>query len=329
MDWNRLANRVLQGDVPSADDGLAVLHSGHDELLPLLQAAFAVRRAAFGRGVHLHVLRNAESGVCPEDCAFCSQSTQAVAAGSGVAQYAMQSVDELVAGAREAAARGAARYCMVTATRGPSARDLDVVCGAVRAIKQEMPGLSVCTSLGLLGPDEARRLAEAGVNRFNHNLETSRRRFPKVCTTHTWEDRVQTVREAKAAGMEACCGGILGMGEGPEERVELAMELRELEVDSVPVNLLDARPGTELADAGRLSPGDALRGLAMFRFFHPKADLRIAGGREVVLGPLQPLALYPANSLFVQGYLTTGGQGEDADREMIEAAGFEVVAEAP
>jgi biotin synthase len=218
---------------------------------------------------------------------------------------------------------------MVTATRGPSAKDLDVICGAVARIKEELPGLSVCTSLGLLGPEEARRLAAAGVDRFNHNLETTRARFSTVCSTHTWEDRVATVREAKAAGMEACCGGILGMGETLEERVELAMELAALEVDSVPVNLLDARAGTPLEDRGAMNPQDALRGLAMFRFFHPKADLRVAGGREVVLGPMQALALYPANSLFVEGYLTTGGQGEDADRAMIEAAGFEVVAEAP
>ncbi len=329
MDWDRIANRVLEGDVPTADEGLAVLQSGPGELLPVLQAAFRIRQAAFGLGVHLHVLRNAESGVCPEDCTFCSQSTKAVAAGSGVTQYPMQSVDELVAGARQAADRGAARYCMVTATRGPSERDLDVICGAVRRIKEELPGLSVCTSLGLLGPQEARRLAEAGVNRFNHNLETTRSRFAKVCTTHTWEDRVATVREAKAAGMEACCGGVLGMGEDLQERVELAMELRALEVDSVPVNLLDARQGTALQDGGRMEATDALRALAMFRFFHPKADLRIAGGREVVLGPLQALALYPANSLFVEGYLTTGGQGEDVDRAMIEAAGFEIVSEAP
>ncbi len=329
MDWDRLANRVLEGDPPTAAEGLAVLRSGPEELLPVLQAAFRVRRAAFGMGVHLHVLRNAESGVCSEDCSFCSQSTQAVKAGSGVTQYPMQSVEELVEGARHAAGRGAARYCMVTATRGPSERDLDVVCGAVEQIKQEMPGLSVCTSLGLLGPEQARRLAASGVNRFNHNLETSRSRFGQVCSTHTWEDRVATVREAKAAGMEACCGGILGMGEALEERVELAMELRELEVDSVPVNLLDARPGTGLQAGGRMPATDALRSLAMFRFFHPKTDLRVAGGREVVLGPMQPLALYPANSLFVEGYLTTGGQGEDVDRAMIEAAGFEVVAEAP
>ncbi len=324
-----MANRVLEGAAPTAAEGLAALTSGPSELLPLLQAAFRVRRAAFGMQVHLHVLRNAESGVCPEDCAFCSQSTQAVAAGSGVTQYPMQSIAELVDGARQAQDRGAARYCMVTATRGPSAKDLDVVCGAVDRIKEELPGLSVCTSLGLLGPEEARRLAAAGVDRFNHNLETTRERFSTVCSTHTWEDRVATVREAKAAGMEACCGGILGMGETLEERVELAMELAALEVDSVPVNLLDARAGTPLEDRGAMNPQDALRGLAMFRFFHPKADLRVAGGREVVLGPMQALALYPANSLFVEGYLTTGGQGEDADRAMIEAAGFEVVAEAP
>lgn len=329
LDWDRLASQVLDGAAIRRDQARAVLAAGDDELLPVLQAAFRVRRRRFGRDVHVHLLRNAESGVCSEDCAFCSQSTRAVKAGSGVRQYPIQSVDELMAGARRAAADGAARYCMVTATRGPSAGDLEVVCETVRRIKRELPGLGVCTSLGLLAPGQAEALAAAGVDRFNHNLETSRRRFGEVCTTHAWEDRAATLRAAKAAGMEACCGGILGMGEDLDDRVDLAFELLEIGVASVPVNLLDPRPGTPLHDQPRLSPADALRALAMFRLVHPDADVRIAGGREKILGPMQPLALYPANSLFIDGYLTTGGQGAAADRAMIEAAGFRMVSEAP
>ena len=320
MDWNRLADAVLAGDDATAQDALAVLRSSDEELLPLLHAAFRVRSRFHGRDVRIHVLRNAKSGLCPEDCGFCSQS---VVHGTEVARYRLQSVDELVAGAREAARMQAVKYCIVTATRGPAQRELDVICEAVRRIKAEL-NINVCTSLGLLGDGEAEQLAEAGVDRFNHNLEASRRFFPSICTTHSYDDRVKTVRRAKRAGMEACCGGIMGMGETDEDRVALAMELRELEVESIPVNFLDPRPGTPLAYAARLAPLDCLRALAMMRFVNPSRDIRVAGGREVNLRQLQALALYPANSMFCNGYLTTPGQGYEADLRMIADAGFRV-----
>jgi biotin synthase len=319
-DWNQLADRSLRDLPPSREEALAVLTSGDDDLLPLLHAAFRVRQRHHGRDVRIHVLKNAKSGLCPEDCAFCSQSVQFA---TGVDRYQLQSVEELVAGAREAAAMGAVKYCMVTSTRGPSERDLDVICAAVQQIKAEL-NINVCTSLGLLKEGQAERLAAAGVTRFNHNLESSRDHFPEVCSTHSYDDRIATVRAAKAAGMEACCGGIMGMGETLEDRVQLALELRALEVESIPVNFLDPRPGTPLGDTPRLTPHDCLRALAMFRFVNPSRDIRVAGGREVNLRHLQPLALYPANSLFCNGYLTTGGQGPEADMRMIADAGFRV-----
>lgn len=319
-DWNLLATTCLDGGAPSREEALSVLTSGDDELLEVLGAAFRLRRAHHGREVRIHVLKNAKSGLCPEDCAFCSQS---VHFHTGVDRYQLQSVEELVAGAREAAAMGAVKYCMVTSTRGPSERDLDVVCEAVRRIKSEL-NLNVCTSLGLLREGQAERLAAAGVTRFNHNLESSRNHFGEICHSHSYDDRIATVRAAKAAGMEACCGGIMGMGETLEDRVQLAFELRELEVESIPVNFLDPRPGTPLGDLPRLTPQDCLRALAMFRFVNPSRDIRVAGGREVNLRHLQPLALYPANSLFCNGYLTTGGQGPEADLAMIADAGFRV-----
>ena len=273
-----------------------------------------------GRDVRVHVLQNAKSGLCPEDCTFCSQS---LSAGTGVERYRMQTVDELVAGARRAHEMKAVKYCIVTATRGPSAGELETVCEAVRQIKSEMP-IHICTSLGLLKEGQAEQLAAAGVDRFNHNLETSRDFFSEICSTHSYEDRIATVRAAKRAGMEACCGGIMGMGEREEDRVALAFELRELEVESIPVNFLDPRPGTPLGDRPRLTPGECLRTLCMYRFVNPTRDIRIAGGREVNLRRMQPYALYPANSLFVDGYLTTPGQGFEADMQMIEDAGFRV-----
>jgi biotin synthase len=320
MNWSGLSYKVLEGEPVTKDEALAVLQAGDDQLLSLLDAAFRVRLHYHGREVRLHVLQNAKSGMCRENCAFCSQ---AIGAYSGVDRYHMQTIEELVAGAREAHDRQAVKYCMVTATRGPSATELDVICEAVRQIKQDVP-IEICTSLGLLNDEQARRLAEAGVHRFNHNLETSRRYFPHICQTHTYDDRVATVRAAKAAGMEACCGGIVGMGEELDDRVELAFALSELNVESIPVNFLDPRPGTPLADVERLSPADCLKALAMFRFVNPQSEIRVAGGREVNLRHLQPLALYPANSMFTEGYLTTPGQGYERDLAMIRDAGFTV-----
>jgi biotin synthase len=325
MSWDYLANRVLEGRAVTHDEARSILDAGDSHLLPILNAAFRVRERHFGRDVRIHVLQNAKSGVCPEDCSFCSQS---LSASTGVERYRMQSVGELVDGARKAHAMGATTYCMVTATRGPSSTELATVCEAVRKIKAEMP-LSICTSLGILTADQATQLAQAGVNRFNHNLESSKRFFPEICTTHSWQDRVDTIRAAKNAGMEACCGGIVGMGEDKEDRVAMAFELRALEVESIPINFLDPRPGTPLGDRDRLSPSDCLKTLAMFRLVNPKSDLRVAGGREEALRSQQPLALYAANSIFSEGYLTTGGQGVESDKRMIEDAGFRVAEVVP
>lgn len=318
--WESIADRVEAGGAPTREEALRVLQADHDEVLALLDAAFRLRRRHHGRGVRLHVLRNAKSGMCRENCSFCSQ---AIGAYSGVERYRLQTVEELVEGARKAHAMQAVKYCMVTATRGPSARELEVICEAVRQIKAEIP-INICTSLGLLSDAQARQLAEAGVNRFNHNLETSRAFFPKVCQTHTWDDRVATIKAAKAAGMEACCGGIMGMGETLQDRVDLAFTLRELEVESIPVNFLDPRPGTPMSHVPRLEPVECLKCLCMFRLVNPSRDIRVAGGREANLRHLQPLALFAANSMFTEGYLTTPGQGYEQDLAMIRDAGFHV-----
>jgi biotin synthase len=318
--WSALADTALAGALITRDQARAVLEAPPDELLGLLDAAFRVRRAHWGRRVSLHVLENAKLGACPEDCGFCSQS-QKHASPSGEAP--IKSVDELVAGARRAHAARAKRYCMVTATRGPSQRDLDVICAAAAQIKSEMD-IELCASLGLLTEAKAARLASAGIDRFNHNLETSERHYGAIVTTHTWRDRVETVRIAQRAGMDTCCGGIVGLGETLDDLLDLAFALRELDVDSVPVNFLDARPGTPLAGSRRVEPGFALRALCMFRFVHPRTDLRVAGGREITLRALQVMALYPANSIFTQGYLTTGGATPHDDHQMIRDAGFEL-----
>jgi len=321
LDWNELADRALEGDPLTKRDATEVVEAPDDQLLPILHAAFRVRRSHHGRKVRIHVLQNAKSGVCPEDCSFCSQSMEFE---SDVEQYGMQRVEEIVEAAGEAYDKGAATYCIVTATRGPASSEVEIVCEATRRIKKKYP-MDVCASLGLLEEGQADQLAEAGVDRYNHNLETSERHFSNVVSTHDWSDRVATVMQAKEAGMEACCGGILGLGEEKNDWVELAFALREIGVESVPINFLNARPGTPLEDADPVAAQDALKALAMFRFVHPEADVRMAGGREVVLDQMQPLALYPANSFFTEGYLTTPGQGDSKDYRMIQQAGFEPV----
>lgn len=320
MNWNALSNKILDGGALDREEALSLLRADDDELLLILDAAFRVRVHYHGREIRLQVLKNVKSGTCGENCAFCSQSASS---DSPIERYPMRTVEELVAGAAEAQDRHAVRYCMVTAGRGPIEKDLDVLCEAVRRIKRDVP-IEICASLGLLNDDQARQLVEAGVDRFNHNLETSRRYFPTICTTHSYDDRVGTVRAARAAGMEICCGGIVGMGETLEDRVELAFALRELQVHSIPVNFFDPRPGTPLAHVERITPVAALKALAMFRLVNPEREIRVAGGREVNLRHLQPLAFYPANSMFTEGYLTTSGQGYERDMAMIRDAGFTV-----
>lgn len=322
MDWESLSNRVLDGERITDTEAFSILESPGSELLEVLQGAYRIRKKYFGNTVSLQLLRNVKSGKCPEDCTFCSQSTSAI---NDVARYNMQTVDEIVAGAQAAVDRNSKRYCVVSSTRAPNPNEVDTMCEAATRIKQEHPSLEICSSLGFLTEEKALRLKAAGVDRFNHNLETSENYFSNVVTTHTFEDRVNTARTVKQVGLDLCCGGIFGMGESLQDRIDLAFALADLDVDSVPVNFLDPRPGTPYEEqANPLTPSDCLRVLAMMRHVLPETEIRIAGGRETVLRNLQPLALYPANSMFTAGYLTTGGQSYDEDKQMIEDAGFEI-----
>jgi len=322
MDWKALANRILDGgEAISRNEALAVLNSSDDELLDVLQAAYLIRRNFFGKKVSLHVLKNAKSGVCPEDCSFCSQSKSSSA---DIEEYEMQTADEIAAGAKDAADMQALRYCVVTSSRAPSEAEMKTITAAAARIKREYPQLELCASMGFLTEEKAQRLKDSGVDRFNHNLETSAGFYPSICSTHKYEDRVETARTVKKVGLDLCCGGLIGMGETLGDRVDLAMALKELKADSAPINFLDPREGTGLAGQERLSPNDCLRTLCMFRFVLTHAEVRIAGGRETCLRDLQPLSLYPANSMFTNGYLTTGGQDFNADKQMIEDVGFEI-----
>ncbi|NCC52707.1 MAG: biotin synthase BioB [Spartobacteria bacterium] len=316
--WNEVANGILAGDAVSRACAMEALRAPHEEALDLLAAAWRVRRAYFANKVNLHLLNNAKSGGCSENCSFCSQSSQSTGA---IPRYPIKTLEEIVHGADEAVRAGAVKYCMVISGRTPTERDLELLCRACTEIKKRHP-IHLCVSPGLLTVEEARQLKDAGADRINHNLETSRSFYPRLCTTHTWEDRVETIRNAQQVGLQVCAGGLVGVGENLVDRVDLAFSLRELNVDSIPVNFFNPRPGTPLAGITPIDALDCLRALCMFRFVNPSKDIRAAGGRETNLRRLQPLALFPANSIFTQGYLTTDGQGHAADLEMIEDAGF-------
>jgi biotin synthase len=316
--WQALAERVLAGAAVDRDEARAILESPDLELLDVLAAAWRVRHRHFGNTVQLFFLMNAKSGLCPEDCGYCSQSKVSDAE---IPRYNLLSAPKLLEAAKLAAERQSKTFCIVISARGPSEREIDFVCKIVPEIKQRHD-LNICACLGLLTPDQAKRLAEAGVDKVNHNLNTSERFYPEVCTTHTYADRLATLEACRSAGLQLCSGGIMGMGETHDDLIDMAMELRAMQVESIPLNFLNSIDGTPLEATNRLSPRDCLRALAMMRLVNPAAEIRIAGGREIHLGCLQPLGLYAANSMFVGDYLTTKGQLPEADYKMIEEMGF-------
>jgi biotin synthase len=316
--WHEMAARSLAGEVLGRHDARAILESTDDELLDVLAAAYAVRRQFFGNTVQLFFLMNAKSGLCPEDCGYCSQSK---ASEADIPKYNLLSGPKLLEAAKLAAERQSKTFCIVISARGPSEREMDFVCSIVPQIKAEHD-LNICACLGLLTPQQAQRLADAGVNKVNHNLNTSERYYGEICSTHTYADRVATLAACRSAGLELCSGGIMGMGEGHDDLIDMALELRRLSVESIPLNFLNSIEGTPLEDVNRLTPRDCLRGLAMMRLVNPTAEIRIAGGREIHLGSLQALGLYAANSMFVGDYLTTKGQLPEADYKLIEDLGF-------
>jgi biotin synthase len=318
--WQELAARVLDGHRLTHEEGLAILRSPDDELTDLVAAAHAVRRRYFGNTVQLYFLMNAKSGLCPEDCHYCSQSKVSDAE---IPRYNLLNRDKLLDGARIAHERGSKTYCIVISARGPNESEIKAVETIVPQIKEKY-GLNICACLGLLTPEQANRLAACGVDKVNHNLNSSEEHYGTICTTHTYQDRVETLKAVRAAGMELCSGGIVGMGEADDDVVRMCFALRDLKVESIPVNFLNPIDGTPLAGKSDLNPRYCLKVLCLFRLANPTSEIRIAGGRELHLRSLQPLGLYAANSVFVGDYLTTKGQPPEADYRMIEDLGFVV-----
>lgn len=318
---NTLVDKGLRRESPTREEALAVLATSDDDLLDVVAAAGKVRRRWFGRRVKLNYLVNLKSGLCPEDCSYCSQRLGSKA---GILKYTWLKPEDASKAASAGVAGGAKRVCLVASGRGPTDRDIDRVSKTIEAIKEQNEDVEVCACLGLLSAGQAERLRAAGADAYNHNLNTSEATYGDITTTHTYADRVDTVQQAQAAGMSACSGLIAGMGESDEDLVDVVFSLRALDPDSVPVNFLIPFEGTPLAKEWNLTPQRALRILAMVRFVCPDVEVRLAGGREVHLRSMQPLALHLANSIFLGDYLTSEGQEGKADLDMIADAGFEV-----
>lgn len=311
--------RERRAATPAELTSLATLPS--DDVPALLALADDVRREFYGNRAGVEVLFNAKKGGCSEDCHFCSQSARYA---SDVVPEPLHAVSDFVDAAREAQARGAGEFCIVVAVRGPSETLLGRVAEAVREIKRELP-LHVAVSLGILRDDQMAVLVDAGVDKVNHNLETSRRYFGSICTTHTYQERWDTCERVKRFGLELCSGGIIGMGETIDDRIDFLTALQRLEPEEVPINFLNPRPGTPLADRSLVEPVEALRFVAMARMALPNAQIRFAGGREITLQGLQDLGMRSgASGLIIGNYLTTAGRQSEDDLAMLDRLGFEL-----
>jgi biotin synthase len=303
---------------------LAALARVSDEHVPSLASlAHAVRLDRRGAGVDVEGILSAKTGGCPEDCSFCSQSSRF---SSPVRPTAILDLDEILSAARATERLGASEFCIVAAVRGPDQRLIRRVLEAVGLVRAETT-LSVAASLGILTETQAVALAEGGLHRYNHNLETARSFFSEIVTTHTWDERSATCSVVRAAGMELCCGAILGMGETVDQRIELLLELRAVDPAEVPVNFLNPRPGTPLGPRPLMHPLEAIRWIALFRLALPDVILRYAGGREVTLRELQALGLTAGiNALIVGNYLTTLGRDPHDDLRMLEDLAMPITA---
>jgi len=321
-----LSDRIIAGYRLSREEAIALTHiEGQENILLLCKAADRVRQACCGNTVDLCSIINVKSGNCSENCGFCSQSAHHPGENSPV--YGLKPTAEILAQAKAAEAAGARRFCLVSQGRGPKysakSTEFERILETVRQVISET-NIKPCCALGEVTPEQAEALRAAGVTRYNHNLEASENFFPNVATTHSWRDRVQTIKNLKAAGIQACTGGIMGMGESWEDRVDLALALRELEVESVPLNLLNPRAGTPLGDRPKLDAYEALKAIAIFRLILPQQIIRYAGGREAVMGKLQALGLRSGiNAMLVGHYLTTLGQPPEQDQAMLQELGLQ------
>ena len=321
--YDELTEKSIEREILPNELCLDILTSPRIELLRLLDAAYQVRKKYTGNEVQLHIINNAQNGGCPEDCHYC---TQAKSSTTGIETYPVKPDDEILAEAHRAYASGAYRYCMVFAGRGPSKSRIKRLAGLIRTIKSRFP-LQVCLSAGLINREGVGILKDAGLDRLNHNLNTSEEHYPNVCTTHTYTDRMDTLKAARDAGVELCSGLIVGMGEDSDDIIEVAKTLRELHVSSIPVNFLLPFDGNVFSAAPDITPEYCLRVLCLFRLLNSDAEIRVAAGREIHLRSMEVMAFYPANSLFIDGYLNAKGASRLRTLKMIQDAGFTIKAD--
>ncbi|MCH2206785.1 MAG: biotin synthase BioB [Lentisphaerales bacterium] len=320
IDYNKWTEQALNGEIMSREDALSILQSPDIDLIKLVAAAGEIRQNYFGKKVKVHQINNIQNGYCPEDCGYCGQSKESDA---DINAYKMKSEDDIIADALDAKNKGVYRYCMVSSGRGPNDKKADELTRIIKRINEEV-GIKTCLSAGLVSDEQAVQFKEAGLDRLNHNLNTSENHTPNIVTTHTYEDRVNTMNAAKKAGLSNCSGMIVGMGETDEDVLDVAYELKKAEVPSIPINFLVPVEGNKLFDFDQLNPEKCIRILCVFRFINADAELRMGGGREGHLRGLQSMALFVANSLFIEGYLVTRGDRKHKAFRMIEDAGFDI-----
>ncbi|OHD12033.1 MAG: biotin synthase BioB [Spirochaetes bacterium GWD1_27_9] len=318
--YDELVQKSLTNGTIDENDIKWIMTSKDVELLPLLHAAYKVRYKYFENKVRIHIINNVKSGNCSEDCSYCAQSKESK---NEIEKYPIKAREEILADAKKAFDGGSFRYCMVFSGNRQNKKDMDYICDVVSEIKQKYP-MEVCVSAGFLNDELATQLHNAGVNRYNHNLNTSSNYYGSICRSHTYQMRVETINTAKKNGMDVCSGIIIGMGETIDDLINITKELKNVAAKSVPVNFFVPVEGHRLKEFHDLTPEYCLKVLCVFRFTLPDAELRSAGGREHHLRSLQALSLYPANSIFALGYLTTGGDGLEQTKKMITDAGFVV-----
>ena len=317
----RVGEKVLGAKSVSMKDVLPLLGAKGPDILDLAAAANRVREEFNGNEIDLCLLLNAKSGRCSEDCAYCAQSAHYK---TEAPVYPLMDLNQMVEEATEAQKKGTGRFCLITSGREPNDHEFETILSALDRIRKETT-LDLDCSLGTLSEERAESLRKAGVTRYNHNLETAESHFPKVCSTHSFRDRVKTIEVLKGQGFSICCGGIIGLGESPRQRLELAFSLRELGIDCIPFNILNPRPGTPLEHSESIPSLEIIKTISLFRLILPKGTIKVAGGREVHLRDLQSLALLAgANGLIVGNYLTTPGRQAEDDFRMVKDLGFKL-----
>ncbi|MBI5844040.1 MAG: biotin synthase BioB [Deltaproteobacteria bacterium] len=315
-----LAHGIAAGETPDLSALVALAETPEGDALRLAAGADIIRERHFGKSVHLCTIVNAKSGNCSEDCAFCSQSAMASA---DISRYGLMDKDTIRQGAAYAGGSGINRYSVVTSGRRLPRAEVARVAGAFS--ETEAGGLGLCASLGILDAEDFALLKAAGMSRYHHNLETAKSHFNNICTTHSFEERLETLRAARAAGLSTCSGGIFGLGESDAQVLEMALTLRELDVDAVPVNFLIPIKGTRMEGAGRITPLRCIKIIALLRYVLPQKDILVCGGREANMKELAPLVFFAgASGIMTGNYLTQAGRAVEDDLSLIARLGFSV-----